>query len=113
MRRLLYMSVPYQIDGISGDGTESSPYIVHNIDEILSCIAVTDAYVKLVSDIYCKNDEKYKNTVAFKFDVQCKRFYADDAKYIYGLKISGGSLMYGAFMSAVANSEIENIQQIH
>lgn len=106
------MSVPYQIDGISGDGTESSPYLVHNIDEILSCIAVTDAYVKLVSDIYCKNDEKYKNTVAFKFDVQCKRFYADDAKYIYGLKISGGSLKYGAFMSAVANSEIENIHFI-
>ena len=103
------MSVPYSIDGISGTGTQSDPYLVSDLDSVLQCIAVSDAYVELVDDIYCGDDPTYRSIVSVSFNIQCKKFYAQTKKNIYGLQTYGNSSTSGTFMTAVANSSIENI----
>ena len=105
------MAVPNSIAGITGDGTQSNPYLVSTIDEILQCIAVSDAYVELTDDIYCRDYPAYRDIVNVSFNILCKKFYAQTQKTIYGLQTYGTdpNSSTGAFMTAAANSEIENI----
>ena len=105
------MAVPNSITGITGDGTQSNPYLVSTIDEILQCIAVSDAYVELTDDIYCRDYPAYRDIVNVSFNILCKKFYAQTQKTIYGLQTYGTdpNSSTGTFMTASANSEIENI----
>ena len=74
------MSVPYAISGVTGDGTENSPYQVTTMDQMFECCAVEDAYVCLMNDINCHFDPIYKDLVARSLVINCAKFYSSGTR---------------------------------
>jgi len=78
----------------TGTGTEQDPYLVSNLTDLLECIAITNAYVKVVSDINAADDETYTGEIpAITFS--CTKLYADELKIIDGVTVNASIFIYG------------------
>lgn len=71
----------------SGQGTQESPYIPEDFTGFLHCIAQTDSYVKLESDIDAGNDPDYEGLLDESVVFNCKECYADSLKKIIGVTV--------------------------
>lgn len=71
----------------TGTGTEQDPYLVDNLTDFLTCIAISGAYVKVISDIDAADDESYTGLLTSKIQVNCRKLYADTEKKITGIVI--------------------------
>ena len=81
------MAVGDTIVGISGTGTEQDPYLVTTIDNVYECVAISGAYVKLVNDIWLKDNLAWRNGTNQSLEFKCAKFYSDNSYSIFGLKI--------------------------
>lgn len=72
----------------SGTGTINDPYLVSTFADFIDCIAVTDAYVKVTSDIHASDDDSYEGNVTLNLVFKCAKVYADTQKVIDGYTIN-------------------------
>lgn len=71
----------------TGTGTEQDPYLVDNLTDFLTCIAISDAYVKVIDDIDASNDENYDIELDSYISFRCTECYADEPKTIRGIVV--------------------------
>lgn len=75
----------------SGEGTQGNPYIPEDFTGFLHCIAQTDSYVKLESDIDAAADSDYEGILYEPVVFNCKECYADSLKKIIGVTINAAN----------------------
>lgn len=72
----------------SGTGTINDPYLVSTFADFIDCIAITDAYVKVTSDIHASDDDSYEGNITLNMVFNCAKVYADTRKVIDGYTIN-------------------------
>ena len=75
----------------SGEGTQGNPYIPEDFTGFLHCIAQTDSYVKLESDIDAAADSDYEGILYEPVVFNCKECYADSLKKIIGVTVNAAN----------------------
>jgi hypothetical protein len=75
----------------SGEGTQENPYIPEDFTGFLHCIAQTDSYVKLESDIDAAADSGYEGILYEPVMFNCKKCYADSLKKIIGVTVNAAN----------------------
>lgn len=66
----------------SGTGTEADPYLVSTLDDFMRCAKITNAYVKVVSNIDGRIEEEYP--IYPYIQVNAKKIYADALTKVSG-----------------------------
>lgn len=79
----------------TGTGTEQDPYLVSNLTDLLECIAITNAYVKVIADINAADDENYTGEIS-AITFSCAKLYADELKIIDGVTVNASIFIYGS-----------------
>ena len=90
----------------SGEGTQENPYIPEDFTGFLHCIAQTDSYVKLESDIDAAADSGYEGILYEPVTFNCKECYADELKKIIGATVCANNAFY------VGSSESDNRKSV-
>lgn len=89
----------------TGTGTEQDPYLVNNLTDFLTCIAIRGAYVKVIADIDAADDENYDTELDSPIRFYCMRCYADEKKIIRGIVVRANYFMY----TDVNGTTVENL----
>ncbi len=92
----------------SGQGTQESPYIPEDFTGFLHCIAQTDSYVKLESDIDAAADSGYDGILYEPVTFNCQKCYAESLKKIIGVTVSADNAIVTSGMEE-GQQEISNI----
>jgi len=70
----------------TGTGTQEDPYLVSNLTDFLECVAIANAYIKVIADIDAADDENYTGEIS-TLTINCKELYADELKIIEGITV--------------------------
>ena len=107
------------VEGISGTGTESDPWVIdgsnnnNTVQNFLDAVQSNGGYILLSADIDASTDNVYKYGINQPINASCAKIYAtsvkqDGSKYgINGLKVSARNFMYKA--ESIATTTFENI----
>ncbi len=90
----------------SGEGTQENPYIPEDFTGFLHCIAQTDSYVKLESDIDAAADSGYEGLLEEPVVFNCKECYADELKKIIGVTVNAANAVQ------ISGGTSENVKSV-
>lgn len=93
----------------SGEGTQENPYIPEDFTGFLHCIAQTDSYVKLESDIDAAADSGYEGILYEPVTFNCKECYADELKKIIGATVCANNAFYVGSSGSDNRKSVRNI----
>lgn len=90
----------------TGTGTQQDPYLVSTFADFLTCIAQTNAYVKITADIDASQEEAYQSAITSPISLNAKKIYADTLLKIENFAVTGSNVFYA---NLFGQTEIENI----
>lgn len=76
----------------TGTGTEQDPYLVSNLDDFITCVGITGAYVKVIADIDTREETEYPTYRKITF--AALKVYADTLTKVSGFIVADDYCFY-------------------
>lgn len=95
----------------TGTGTQSDPYVVSTLPDLITCLSGGNVYVKVTADIDCAQEPTYSGKITTHLNLTGNHLYADTNVSIYGLTIESNCFFYCYAYNT--NGYIDNVNFIN